>query len=185
MPLTIELSERRAAVLSTPPPPRWIRWAAHAVPLVALPSALWRLAMTFGVPVGYSDEVLRVDYGLPGIGYLVLPMITVLQELAALATLGLISRWGLVGPRRLPFIGNKPVPLWAAVGPAAFGAVLMTVITVSQYLLWDRVDQGTLTGVHRSVLGWCYAPMLLWGPLLGIVTVSYYLRRRSISPPVG
>ncbi|MFI5775160.1 hypothetical protein ACIA74_43435 [Streptomyces sp. NPDC051658] len=178
--MTTEVSRdsRRSTALSTPPPSRWMRWTAHAVPLIALPSSLWRLAMTVGVPVGYSDAVLRTDYGLPGSGYFVLPLITVLQELAALLTLGLVSNWGLVAPRWLPFIGGRPVRTWAAVVPAALGALILTVVTFSQYLAWDKVDSGSLDDVHRSVMGWCYAPLLLWGPLLGVVTVSYYLRRR-------
>lgn len=178
--MTTEVTDesRHLAVLSTPPPSRLIRWTAHAVPLIALPSSLWRLAMTVGVPVGYSDAVLRDDYGLPGSGYLVLPLITLFQELAALLTLGLVSNWGLVAPRWLPFIGGRPVRTWAAVAPAALGAVILTVVTISQYLVWDEVDSGSLDATHRALMGWCYAPLLLWGPLLGVVTVSYYLRRR-------
>ncbi|MCX5203689.1 hypothetical protein OG897_19805 [Streptomyces sp. NBC_00237] len=170
---------RRSTALSTPPPPRWVRWAAHAVPLIALPSTLWRLAMAIGVPVGYSDAVLRTDYDLPGSGYLVLPLISVFQELAALLTLGLVSNWGLVAPRWVPIIGNKPVRPWAAVVPATLGALIMTAVTFSQYVMWDKVNDGNLTGIHRSIMGWCYVPLLLWGPLLGVVTVSYYLRRRQ------
>ncbi|MGW3210307.1 hypothetical protein [Streptomyces sp. NPDC001135] len=166
---------------AVPPPPRWARWAAHAVPLVALPSSLWRLAMTAGIPVGYSTAVLRSDYGIPGTGYLILPLITVLQEAAALLTLGLVSDWGLVAPRRLPLIGGRPVRTWAAVVPAALGALVMTAVTISQYLAWDKVDSTNLTGVHRTVMGWAYAPLLLWGPLLAAVTVSYALRRRRRS----
>ncbi|MCY0920165.1 hypothetical protein ACFWBH_07825 [Streptomyces sp. NPDC059999] len=168
-----------AAVLSTPPPPRWAVWAAHAVPLIALPSTLWRLAMTVGVPVGYGEEVLRTDYGLPGSGYLILPLISLVQEGVALLTLGLVRDWGLVAPRWLPVIGGKPVRTWAAAGVALVGALAMTAITLSQLLVWDTVDQGNLTGVHRSIMGWLYAPLLLWGPLLAAVAVSYLRRRRQ------
>ncbi|MEU9570624.1 hypothetical protein AB0D62_12175 [Streptomyces massasporeus] len=174
----VPVSPAHVAALATPPPPRWARWAAHAVPLVALPSSLWRLAMAAGVPVGYSEEVLRTDYDLPGIGYLILPMISLLQEAVALLTLGLVSQWGLVVPRWVPVIGGRPVNTWAAVVPAALGALAMTAITVSQYLVWDTVEQSNLSGGHRTFMGWMYAPLLLWGPLLAAVTVSYALRRR-------
>ncbi|MFJ4283509.1 hypothetical protein [Streptomyces massasporeus] len=174
----VRVSPAHSAALATPPPPRWARWAAHAVPLIALPSTLWRLAMAAGIPVGYSEEVLRTDYDIPGTGWLILPLISLVQEAVALLTLGLVSRWGLVTPRRLPLIGGRPVRTWAAVLPAALGALAMTAITVSQYLVWDDVDEGNLSGVHRSVMGWAYAPLLLWGPLLAAVTVSYALRRR-------
>lgn len=181
--LTLMTTETSSATgqppsITTPPPPRWARWAAHAVPLVALPSSLWRLAMAAGLPVGYSDEVLRTDYDIPGAGYLILPLITVAQEAAALLTLGLVSNWGLVAPRWIPFIGGRPVRPMAAVVPAALGALILTLVTFSQWMLWDTVDEGTLTGAHRAFMGWCYAPLLLWGPLLAAVTVSYHLRRR-------
>jgi hypothetical protein len=148
------------------------------VPLVALPSSLWRLAMAVGMPVGYGEEVLRTDYDILGTGCLILPLISLAQEAVALLTLGLVGRWGLVTPRRLPLIGGRPVATWAAVVPAALGASAMTLITVSQYLAWDEVDDGNLTGVYRTVMGWACAPLLLWGPLLGAVTVSYWVRRR-------
>ncbi|MFD5203521.1 hypothetical protein ACFWM7_25995 [Streptomyces sp. NPDC058375] len=171
-------ADGRSPAPTTPPPPRWARWAAHAVPLVVLPSSLWRLAMAVGIPVGYSDEVLRTDYDIPGSGYLILPLISLAQEAAALLTLGLVSKWGLVAPRWLPFIGGRPVRPMAAVIPAALGALILTLVTFSQLMIWDSVDQESLTGLHRAFMGWCYAPLLLWGPLLAAVTVSYHLRRR-------
>jgi hypothetical protein len=71
------------------------------------------------------------------------------------------------------------VPALAAVIPAALGALVLTLVTVSQLLIWNLVaDQDYLSGSHRSVMGWCYAPLLLWGPLLALVTVSYWKRRR-------
>lgn len=165
-------------VADTPPPPSWAVWLAHAVPLAALPSTLWRLAMTVGVPVGYSEAVLRSDYGLPGTGYLVLPAISLLQEGAALLTLGLVRDWGLVVPRWVPLIGGRAVRTGAAVTAALLGAAVMTVVTISQALLWDRVDNGTLQGTHRAVMGWMYLPLLLWGPLLTVVALNYAVRRR-------
>ncbi|MFD0279803.1 hypothetical protein ACFVHB_38745 [Kitasatospora sp. NPDC127111] len=162
----------------TPPPPRWAVWVAHAVPLIALPSTLWRLAMTVGVPVGYSEAVLRSDYGLPGTGYLVLPAISLLQEGAALMTLGLVRPWGEVVPRWIPLIGGRPVRTWAAVTAALLGAAFMTALTVSQAIVWDSVDGGNLRGTHRAVMGWLYMPLLLWGPLLTVVALNYAARRR-------
>src|SRR5690606_33048660 len=45
MTTAVPVSPAHEAALATPPPPRWARWAVHAVPLVALPSSLWRLAV--------------------------------------------------------------------------------------------------------------------------------------------
>jgi hypothetical protein len=132
------------SVASVPPPPRWARLAAHAVPLVVLPSTLWRLALVVGISVGYTDAVLRSDYDIPGSGYLVLPLISILQEAAALLTLGLVNDWGLVVPRWIPFLGGKHVATWAAVVPAALGALVLTLVTFSQLVIWDRVaDKAT------------------------------------------
>ncbi|GAA1336927.1 hypothetical protein GCM10009611_02660 [Arthrobacter roseus] len=148
-------------------------WAAHAVPLCVLPSGLWRLAMSVGIPVGFSDAVLRSDYDLPGWGALYLIGLTVVIECLALLTLGLVYPWGRVVPPWIPFIGGSRVPPLTAVIPAAIGALLLTLIAVSQLLVWDRVDTAGL-----PLMGLTYAPMLVWGPLLGVVTVSYYLRNR-------
>lgn len=67
---------------------------------------------------------------------------------------------------------------WTAVGPAAAGALLLTVVTTSRYLMWDRLTtKSNLSGQHLTLMGWCYAPLLLWGPLLAIVTYNYWTRR--------
>lgn len=169
----------RSLVFTTPPAPRWAWWASHAVPVIALPSSLWRLALVVGLPVGYTEQVLRTDYDIPGSGYILIPLISLLQEGAALLTLGLVNDWGLVVPRWIPVIGGKPVPTRAAIIPAALGALVLCLLTFSQLLIWNQVaDQDNLTGVHRTVMGWCYAPLLLWGPLLGLVSLSYWRRRR-------
>lgn len=36
-------------------------------------------------------------------------------------------------------------------------------------------------GLAGLVMAACYAPLLAWGPMLGIVTVAYYVRRRRHS----
>lgn len=164
---------------NVPAAPRWTRWVAHAVPLIALPSSLWRLALVTGLPVGFSAAVLRSDFDIPGSGYFVLPLISLAQEFAALLTLGLVHDWGLVVPGWIPFLGGRPVSTWAAVGPAAAGALLLSIVTTSQYLIWDETaNQGNLSGGYLTVMGWCYAPLLLWGPLLAVVTFNYWTRRR-------
>jgi hypothetical protein len=56
---------------------------------------------------------------------------------------------------------------------------LLTIVTASQYLIWDEAaKQRNLSGRHLTVMGWCYAPLLLWGPLLAVVTYNYWARRR-------
>lgn len=41
------MSPTDSAHVSITAPPRWAVWAAYAVPLCVLPSALWRLSLVF------------------------------------------------------------------------------------------------------------------------------------------
>jgi len=60
---------------------------------------------------------------------------------------------------------------------------------VALTLLWavELINLGTifelygLDGVERSVVGAFYAPLLLWGPLLAALTVSY--AKRTLPAP--
>ncbi|MGW7303725.1 hypothetical protein ACWGIX_37965, partial [Streptomyces sp. NPDC054829] len=80
-----------APVLAPSPAPAWARRAAHGIALCALPSGLWRIAMASGVYVGYSDQVLRDVFDIPGWGIVYVVGLSVLTELAALLPLLLIS----------------------------------------------------------------------------------------------
>lgn len=51
-----------------PVAPQWARRAAVLAVLATIPSALWRMAMAVGIPVGVSEEVLSESYGFPGWG---------------------------------------------------------------------------------------------------------------------
>lgn len=157
-------------------PSRWVRAAAHAAVLTTLPAGLWRIATALGVPVGYGPEVLREVYDVPGWGSATIIGISVVQEALALLTLGLVRSWGEVVPRRLPLFGGRRVPAMAVVVPAAAGALVLTVVGVGQLLLWGGADHGQLSDTGRTVMGFCYLPMVLWGPLLGVATASYYRR---------
>ena len=159
--------------------PRWAFWVAHAAPLCVLPSGLWRLAMSIGIPVGFSDAVLREDYDLPGWGAVYTIGLAVVLECLALLTLGLVYPWGEVVPHWIPLIGGKPVHRIAAVIPAGIGAALITLISFSQLLMWDKVDSTDL-----PLMGLTYAPVLAWGPLLAVVTVAYFIRRGKGAPPL-
>ena len=43
------------------PGPRWATTAAHLVPLVTLPSALWRIPVAFGASMGMLHEGAEVN----------------------------------------------------------------------------------------------------------------------------
>ncbi|WBP89972.1 hypothetical protein [Kitasatospora cathayae] len=181
------------AAAHTPVPgvPRWARIAARAVPFTVLPSSAWRIATcTFHVPLdgGAVQDSGNLPWWLPLELYVVL--LSAVSELFAFAALGLVARWGEVFPCRLPLLGGRPVPVAAAVVPAVLGATVLTVGTVlfTVMLSTGRTIQGrplrdgvpVFTGDwHTVVLIACYAPLLLWGPLLAAVTVAYRRRRRA------
>ncbi len=165
---------------TTPAPPRWARVAAHAAALTPLPSSLWRLLLVFGFPAGYTAQGYE-DLGTTGWGAVYLVMLSLGTEGAALLTLGLVQRWGEVVPSWIPFIGGREVPVKAAVVPAAIGAVLLVVLW-TPLLGWWHIPHDDLTPLGVTLIGLLYLPMVLWGPLLALVTVSYSRRRRHVSP---
>ncbi|MEV0445601.1 hypothetical protein AB0I84_45890 [Streptomyces spectabilis] len=169
-------------VNSLPGVPRWAALAAHAVPWVVLPSSLWRVALVLRLPVS--------DYG-PGFGEsLYVLALSAVSEGLALLTLGLVRPWGEVVPRWIPLIGGRPVRPLAAVVPAALGAVALAVIWAYAFRsVGGGLDSGTGPGgmgspAQDAFLVLCYAPLLLWAPLLMAVTVAYY-HRRTVRPSAG
>jgi hypothetical protein len=164
---------------------------AYAVPLAVLPSGLWRLAS------GLFTESAREMSGdlpswMPTLAYMFL--LSVVSELLAFTAVGLVARWGEVFPRWVPVLRGRRVPVLAAVVPAAFGAVANTVLwttaTVTEFfgvtLRGERqpADYPTAHGGWEAVVfQFSYLPLLLWGPLLGVLTVAYYRRRRAVAAP--
>lgn len=145
-----------------------------------VPSGLWRMAMAVGIPVGASDEIRRQHYGFPGWGTVYVFGLTFLLVGLALLTLGLVQRWGEIVPRWIPWVGARRVPPLAAVVPAVAGAIALTLLWVSTFshvgTIWALYG---LEGAERVLMLACYGPLLLWGPLLAAVTVSYRRRHRA------
>jgi hypothetical protein len=162
------------------PVPRWVDRAAHVVPWTTVPSGLWRIALGFGVPVGFTGELAEL-YRAPGWITPYVIVLTLVIEALALLTLGLVKPWGEVLPRWIPVLAGRPIPVLAAVIPAALGAVAVTWITVSSAFLWstpaNNGDPEAPHGFAGVVMVACYAPLLAWGPLLAVVTLGYAVRR--------
>ena len=159
------------------PPPRWARRAAAMTVLTTVPSALWRCSMALGLPLGVDPEYRRQYYGFPGRGTVHVLWISVLLVGLALLTLGLVQRWGEAVPEWVPALGGKRVPRLAAIIPATSGAIALTLVWLSVFSGAGEIfDEFGLHGTARVLVFACYAPMLLWGPLLGAVTVSYARR---------
>ncbi|MGW0538474.1 hypothetical protein [Streptomyces sp. NPDC003032] len=157
------------------PVPRWAERIAHAIPLVVLPVGIWRLPIAFGHGMG-GETLPPAWYNVPYVFGL-----TLLSELLALLSFGLVRGWGEVVPRRVPLIGGRSVAPAAAIVPAALGGLFFTGVGVH----WLTV------AFTEGPAGWPYAEgwnvlamtmsglMNLWGPLLLVLTYAYYRRRRS------
>jgi hypothetical protein len=168
--------------------PRWIDRIAHVVPLLGVPSALWRFAMGFGIPVGFHGSMARLYEG-PGWVTVYVTVLNALMEGAAFLTIGLVRPWGEVMPGWVPYIGGRRIPTWAAVVPAAIGVVVLLFLTTQIAFNWgdpepNDPDAGNYpSGVAGVVMYVCYAPLIAWGPLLAVVTVAYCLRRTGRRAP--
>ena len=142
-------SQRGERVAEWPVPP-WAERLAHAIPLLVLPSGLWRFAVAFGFPMGMLNDAgeLAVLRGWPAI---YIAVISLLSEAVALTAFGLVRPWGEVAPAWLPFIGGRPVRPMAAIAPATVGSLaLMLIWTVG---FWDVT---TLVTCTANVKAWSW-----------------------------
>ncbi|MFJ3922385.1 hypothetical protein [Streptomyces sp. NPDC090022] len=159
---------------------RPIRWAARGAALTLVPSGLWRIAIAVGIPVGWGvGSGLEAEL-FPGVWSFPLVALSALAEALGLLTLGLVQPWGEVVPHWIPWLGGRRIPPLAAVVPAALGATAVILVTVLGMFTWstNMAAPGAPSGAYWWLMTLCYAPLLLWGPLLGVVTVAYWRRRR-------
>ncbi|MEU8529750.1 MULTISPECIES: hypothetical protein [Streptomyces] len=152
---------------TTPDHLRTARRAAHLLALCTVPSGLWRLAMAAQLPVGYSAEVLRDVYAIPGWGVAYVVGLTVLQECAALLPLLLVTgRLRRPGPR-------------TAVRAGRILAALLSLFCLSQAVLFFFVTpDGHLSPSGHTLFLLVYAPLLATGPLLWLTTRAYARQHR-------
>jgi hypothetical protein len=168
------------------PPPRWAVRTAHLIPLLVLPSGLWRIGLALGFSMG-----IRVAGGVDAAGPVrgwdtayVLGL-TAVTEGVALLGLGLVRPWGELVPRWIPLVGGRRVPPVTTTVVAASGALALTAIWTIATVNFLRltVSGAPGRGFVFSSGGWevllvaSYLPLLLWGPLLLLVTAAYYRRR--------
>jgi hypothetical protein len=120
------------------------------------------------------------------------PSLSVGSVALAALTLGLVYHWGEVVPRWVPIIGGRAVPARAAVVPAAAGSIAVMLLclyaVLNAHFHWvthvkpligeERSGPG-IRGTALELGAWAYAPIILWGPLLLAVTVSYHRRRKN------
>ncbi|MFD8544529.1 hypothetical protein [Streptomyces sp. NPDC059649] len=157
---------------------RRIQLAAYTMPYTVLPAGIWRLLAAFdrGIPLGERAYIV---------------FLSVLSETLAFTGIGLIARWGEVFPRWIPVLRGRRIPPMAVVVPAALGATILTLVFTLLFPV-SEIRGTTLQGNALSAdspslaTGWeaawyyvCYAPLSLWGPLLTVLTVAYWRRRRA------
>ena len=80
-------------------------------------------------------------------------------------------------PRRFPVIGGRHIAPRVMTVAATTGALLVTLIALMFFLPRDNISTMEATDTGLAVAVACYAPLLLWGPLLGALTIAYYRRR--------
>ncbi|MFF8280629.1 hypothetical protein ACF05T_31885 [Streptomyces lateritius] len=170
-------------VNAVPDVPRWARIAAVGAALTNVPSALWRVAIAVGVPVGLAQSEYD-QMGAPGFGSVVLVGLSLVSEVFAFLALGLVQSWGETWPRWVPYLRGRRVPVLLGTGVAGLGAVATSVFgALFVYTSLNADMEGTAWGMW--LLNVAYAPLLLWGPLLGAVTVHYYRRRMAACPALA
>ncbi len=168
--------------LEQPSVPAWAERLAHVIPLLVLPSGLWRLAAAFGFSMGMVDGSgdLEVMRGWPAVYVAVISLVT---EAVALTALGLVRPQGEEVPRWVPFFGGRAVRPRSVVVAATAGSVaLMLIWTVGFWDVWTGGQAARMaTPFWTAVFAICYAPLNLWGPALLTLTWAYRRRVRSTS----
>ncbi|MEV0645168.1 hypothetical protein AB0I28_07880 [Phytomonospora sp. NPDC050363] len=167
--------------------PRWAAVTAHLVPLLVLPSGIWRIVtVTFNVGGGAGKGSGEVPAWLPIELYVVL--LSVLSELLAFSAVGLVARWGEVFPRWTPGLAGRRVPPALVIIVASAGAAILTVVWTVGAVAVGRgttvqgdplpADFPLRTDTWDGLLAiGAYAPLYAWGPALAVLTVHYARRR--------
>ncbi|WP_199486788.1 hypothetical protein [Actinomadura logoneensis] len=171
------------------PVPRWILRLAYALPVILLPSCLWRLPFALHFDMGQRHD----GPGMPGY-WISIPYVvglSVVSELIAFLCIGLVRGWGEVTPGWLPLIGGRRVRPLAAVVPAVLGGLILTLLFTSvplgggQALTFSGVVdvQPYDNGWWKALAAVCTGPVELWGPIVLVLAIAYYVRRRGETAP--
>ncbi|MFG3283395.1 hypothetical protein [Streptomyces sp. NPDC048111] len=181
-------------ILHMPPPagdterpvPRWAMRLAYTLPLLLLPSCLWRLPFALHFAMGQVHDGGMPSYGV-SIPYVL--ALSVLSETIAVLTIGLVRGWGEVAPAWIPIIGGRCIRPLAAVIPALLGglvlAFLFTGVPIGdgrELTLYGIVDTvGYTSEAWHALATVCLTPVGAWGPITIALAVAYYRRRTAPS----
>ncbi|MFF4268232.1 hypothetical protein [Streptomyces virginiae] len=171
MPINLALGDTERPV------PRWALRFAKALPFVVLPHCLWRLPFAFDFSMGTVDpSAPPMPWWAPAYVF----GLSVLTEALALLCTGLVSGWGEVVPRWVPFIGGQRVAPLVAVIPAVLGGLALVAMFGLFPLAWAGVlpEVGYSNGWWMALARVCVTPAMLWGPIVLALAWAYYRRRR-------
>jgi len=164
------------------PVPRWANLLAHVIPLLTLPSGLWRVGIALGYSMGTLDDNGQ-PFHVDGWEAVYIVGLSLSAEAVALTAFGLVRGWGEVVPRWIPLIGGRPVPPLAAIVPAVLGSLALILIWTygfrDVFFSLDGVPIPFANDAWATLMIACYAPLNLWGPLLLLLTWAYDRRRRG------
>ncbi|MFH9473681.1 hypothetical protein ACH4L7_07510 [Streptomyces anulatus] len=190
--MTLKILHRPPSAGDTERPvPRWAMRLAYVLPLLLLPSCLWRLP--FAVHYTMGQEVQEGH--LPTV-WLSIPYVlglSVLTELVAILTIGLVRGWGEVAPAWIPLIGGRRVRPMAAVVPALLGGLILTFLFTAVPLGGERdlTLYGVIDTVEYTNGAWdalamvVGTPLAAWGPITIALAIAYYRRRSSTLAVAG
>ncbi|MFC9944236.1 hypothetical protein [Streptomyces pratensis] len=120
-------------------------------------------------------------------------LLTLVSELLAFTAVGSVARWGEVFPRRTPWLRGRRVPTAVVVAPGAIGATILTLVFTVAAAVSEITDTKTngdplpedfpseVGGWHTFYYYLSYVPLVLWGPMLALLTYAYWRRRRAVT----
>ena len=169
----------REAMKSVAGTPRWAVLTAWGALASVVPSSIWRTAVGLGVPLGWSPAHLRLEH-IPGSGTAYVIWLSVASVAAAALTLGLVYHWGEQVPSWVPVLGGRRLPVRPVVAMAVAGALLVAVLIALSIAHWPAVSgfRERPASAPALLMLACYAPAVLWPPLL-LATSFAYARRRT------
>ncbi|MEV6475203.1 hypothetical protein [Streptomyces sp. NPDC051657] len=183
--MTLKILHRPPSVGDTERPvPRWATRLAHALPVLLLPSCLWRLPFALHFEMGQVHESGMPAYWL-SIPYVL--GLSVLTEVIAILTIGLVRGWGEVAPAWIPVIGGRRVRPMAAVVPAVLGGLILTLLFTAVPIGGGRHLGlfGVIESIEYANSAWkvlatvCVTPIAAWGPITIVLAIAYYRRRTA------
>jgi hypothetical protein len=163
---------------------RWGRIAVYVAMVVPVLYALTRYAWALGIPLGMSEEHLRL--GQESGTWISGLFLATFGLVGAVLTLGLVQRWGEVFPRWMIGLAGRRVPIALAVIPASIVSVLLTVGGITIWAGYAQLaDAAGATGQDMGIVVGPTLAFPVWGIALAVATLGYYYRRRGLCSVCG